>query len=141
MANLQTDHETILAALLGAGLRATWEYPGALCLNNDDGTSWWFGTANPTWYGDLMAEDGACLRSINLRIPSDSDDVAAIVLAIGAAITTKTCPECGGTMAKHDGLIAEEVMRTGTGETSRAVRPAVYWACAGCEHCEEVTRG
>ena len=140
MADLQLDHETVLAALIGAGLRATWEYPGAVAIDNGNGTAWWFGTANPTWFGDLMAEDGHCLRSINLRIPRDSDDVAAIVLAIGAAIQTQTCPACGGSMAKHEGLIAEEVMRTGTGETSRAVRPAVYWACSDCEHCEEVGR-
>lgn len=135
------DHETIIAALVGAGLRASWEYPGAVCIANADGTAWWFGTANPTWFADLMAADGACLRTINLRISRDSDDVTAIVLAIGDTLTTRSCPDCGDTMTKHDGLIAEAVMQTGTGETSRVVRPAVYWSCSGCERCEEVARG
>lgn len=55
----------------------------------------------------------------------------------------KTCPECEGIMEKVDGQISEPIMSTvrGATEMPRRVRPAVYFACCSCEHCEEVSRG
>jgi hypothetical protein len=52
----------------------------------------------------------------------------------------RNCPSCGSVMEKQDGSIAEDVV-TGYGKRERRIRPAVYWACTGCEHCEEVSRG
>lgn len=53
----------------------------------------------------------------------------------------KRCPSCGGVMTKEpDGVIEEPVM-TGHGKIERRARPAAFFACGACEHCEEVTRG
>jgi hypothetical protein len=53
----------------------------------------------------------------------------------------KLCPACGSAMQKvTDGAIGEWVL-TPYGKKEWHVRPGVYHACSGCEHCEEVTRG
>lgn len=49
---------------------------------------------------------------------------------------TKPCPECGGVMEKHTGTVDEPVMN-GYGQTVRKARPATFFACTTCEHCEE----
>lgn len=51
--------------------------------------------------------------------------------------TTKMCPDCGGTMTKEEGAIGEWVITTQCQKEWRT-RPGVYWACGGCENCEEV---
>lgn len=50
----------------------------------------------------------------------------------------RACPSCGGVMEKQTGTIEEPVMKTGsTDRIARRARPATYWACTACEHCEE----
>jgi hypothetical protein len=49
------------------------------------------------------------------------------------------CPMCKTAMTKHVGVINEPVL-TGWGRLVRRSRPAVFWACSTCEHCEEVSR-
>jgi hypothetical protein len=41
-------------------------------------------------------------------------------------------------MTKAHGAIAEPVMRTGVQTLHRVARPATFYACSTCEHCEEV---
>jgi hypothetical protein len=51
------------------------------------------------------------------------------------------CPLCGSEMEKEaEGVISELIMRNG-GAIERVARPAVWYGCTGCEHCEEVGRG
>ena len=50
------------------------------------------------------------------------------------------CPACGGEMTLEEGAI-EEPRLTRFMKIVRKVRPAVFWACGACEHCEEVSRG
>jgi hypothetical protein len=50
---------------------------------------------------------------------------------------TKPCPSCGGIMEKHTGTIDEPIIKTGTGGVARKARPATFYACTRCEHCEE----
>lgn len=52
----------------------------------------------------------------------------------------KSCPLCDSPMTKERGGVSEPVM-TGDGKIERRARPATFWACPACEHCEEVTRG
>lgn len=48
------------------------------------------------------------------------------------------CPNCKTPMEfVPDGVINEPVIRTGTGTIARVSRPAAFWACSSCEHCEE----
>jgi len=51
---------------------------------------------------------------------------------------TKPCPDCGGTMHKEHGTINEPVMLTLPPYRGRQSRPATFYACGACEHCEEV---
>lgn len=54
----------------------------------------------------------------------------------------KPCPLCGSPMEKvEDGVVSEPVLRTGSEGLVRVARPAVWFGCTGCEHCEEVGRG
>jgi len=50
---------------------------------------------------------------------------------------TKPCPLCGATMTKECGTVDEPTIRTGTGAIVRVARPATFYACPACEHCEE----
>jgi hypothetical protein len=38
-----------------------------------------------------------------------------------------------------EGVVSELIMRQG-GALERVARPAVWYGCPTCEHCEEVTR-
>jgi hypothetical protein len=49
---------------------------------------------------------------------------------------TKRCPGCGGVMTRGPGVITELVVDA-YGKITRAARPATFYACATCEHCEE----
>lgn len=51
---------------------------------------------------------------------------------------SKTCPLCGGELTKEVGAINEPVIENGTLAIRRVSRPAVFYACGACEHCEEV---
>jgi len=48
----------------------------------------------------------------------------------------RPCPLCGGTLHKYLGAI-EEPRITSYGQHVRVARPATFWACGACEHCEE----
>lgn len=57
----------------------------------------------------------------------------------------KNCPTCGAAMelvkASEGGMIEEAYLPTHPlrgAELPRRRRPATFWACSGCEHCEEV---
>jgi ssDNA-binding Zn-finger/Zn-ribbon topoisomerase 1 len=52
----------------------------------------------------------------------------------------RVCPLCGGELVKHPGAINEQVFIGRLGRVERRTRPAVFWACSTCEHCEEVGR-
>lgn len=53
----------------------------------------------------------------------------------------KLCPSCGGMMSKEHGTISEPTLMTGAINLVMKARPGTFYACNGCEHCEEVTRG
>jgi ssDNA-binding Zn-finger/Zn-ribbon topoisomerase 1 len=52
---------------------------------------------------------------------------------------TRPCPACGGALAKYHGAISDPIMNTIRGNHAilRRTRPATFWACGACEHCEE----
>lgn len=50
----------------------------------------------------------------------------------------KLCPSCGALMTKERGAVSEEVIATGVNVKKRVARPATFYACGACEHCEEV---
>jgi len=57
----------------------------------------------------------------------------------------KACPDCGGWMelvkAEEGGRIEEPYFPKYPirgAELPRSSRPASFWACSSCEHCEEV---
>jgi len=51
---------------------------------------------------------------------------------------TIPCPLCGGELAKASGVISEPVMNPlRHGGPRYRTRPATFWACRACEHCEE----
>lgn len=52
----------------------------------------------------------------------------------------RACPDCAGPMEKVAGVINEPVF-TREGRIGRSSRPAVFFACTRCEHCEEVPGG
>jgi heterodisulfide reductase subunit C len=56
----------------------------------------------------------------------------------------RKCPTCGTALCKvtpaDGGAVSELMMRTGVQTLVRVVRPATYWSCVTCEHCEEVGR-
>lgn len=136
--------QALLEALQGAGLTASWEFPGWLSIDAPDGSgdAWAFGTANGYWAGDRTSVDGEHRYTVRLRVHHDSGDVDALAVAIVAALETRRCHECGEAMDKQrDGAIAEPVMNPRTGAIERRIRPAVYWSCGTCESCEEVARG
>jgi hypothetical protein len=55
---------------------------------------------------------------------------------------TQACPECGDPMTKEHGAIGEPVMNALRTDRTirRVVRPAIFWSCFTCGHCEEVGR-
>lgn len=53
----------------------------------------------------------------------------------------KVCPSCAGMMTKEHGTVSEVVIGTGVNVKKRVARPATFYACGSCEHCEEVGRG
>lgn len=51
------------------------------------------------------------------------------------------CPECGGVMEFEPNGVIDEPCFTRFMQIIRKARPASYWTCTACEHCEEVRRG
>jgi hypothetical protein len=86
--------DAILAAVAAHLPNASIEYPGFLAHPSDlDGLAWAFGTANPSWGGDLVAvETGEHVVSVEVLdasgapIPSTSADSDAISDGILRAI-------------------------------------------------------
>lgn len=80
----QFDHRVRMHAIANAlaerGVHATYEEtPGFLAVTDEDGRAWNFGTANPTWGGECVADDGHTLfPAPDSDIPADSTDVRAI---------------------------------------------------------------
>ena len=60
---------------------------------------------------------------------------------------TKACPNrCGGRLERVEGEIGEHFPKALgkyllRDETVIVVRPATFWACSQCEHCEEILKG
>lgn len=48
------------------------------------------------------------------------------------------CPDCGAVMTKEHGAVSEPIITPVEGAIDRRVRPATFYACTRCEHCEEV---
>lgn len=77
----------------------------------------------------------------NLRGAGNVIDAAG---AFGKPAPEKRCPSCGSALelvkASEGGMIEEPYFPTHPlrGEAlPRRRRPATFWACSGCEHCEE----
>lgn len=70
---------------IDAGFVVTVEHPGCVVIPHSDGSgrSWWFGTANTTWQGDLCALDGAYLGvTLDTGVPATEADPGKIAVAI-----------------------------------------------------------
>jgi hypothetical protein len=54
----------------------------------------------------------------------------------------KRCPLCRAEMTKESGTVSEPTLHAHrrTVQVKRVARPAVFYACPRCEHCEEVGR-
>lgn len=50
------------------------------------------------------------------------------------------CPDCKTPMTKEHGVVSEErsAYTIRGRQTPMVARPATFWACWSCEHCEEV---
>lgn len=72
----------------------TFEYPGCVVIPHPggEGRSWWFGTANETWTGDLMTEAGSVIDSVHTELDSVQETDA---LAIAAVIAGKVLARGG----------------------------------------------
>ena len=94
--------QQVVERLRDVGLDAHFEYPGFIGIPAGEDRSFAFGTANPTWTGELLTDAGDVEQAFDLAIPSTSDDVDAIVTAIGDALQAAhededphcTCPDC-----------------------------------------------
>jgi hypothetical protein len=81
--------EKIIARLKAHGIEhAYWEYPGYIGITKADrpGVYYAFGTANPTWAGELTADEGTNLDAFSSTIPASSEDVTAIVQFIETSL-------------------------------------------------------
>lgn len=112
--------QDIIARLASAhGLTATFEYPGCIAVQHAGG-SWWFGTANDTWQGDLLV-DGQVLdtRATDVTIYSgDPGKIAqGIAKALGPQALAPSCPAHGY------GVVAATVTVTTTSGTFHLCEP------------------
>ena len=86
----QVDMQVIADKLaVDAGLVASVEYPGYIAIPSADQASltWCFGTANDTWMGDLMNDNGShVFESIDTGVPSTETDAGVIAFAIAKAL-------------------------------------------------------
>jgi hypothetical protein len=80
--------EIVSKLTVDGGLEAWAEYPGCVIVPHSNGTdTWWFGTANGTWEGDLMKGDGLYAdETLQTGIQADCTDAGHIALAIAAAL-------------------------------------------------------
>lgn len=110
--------ETVAAILSDdEDLTVTVEHPGCVVVHagriGDPDQSFWFGTANGTWQGDLQDRAGNYLgQTLSTGVAADESDEQVIAQAIlralsepdhGDSTPPETCPRC-----KHDDCVCED---------------------------------
>jgi hypothetical protein len=76
----------VVAKLAALGVTATVEYPGFIAVRISPEAAWNFGTANPTWGGDLTTDWGRALDACDFGIPRTSTDVDTLADRIAAVV-------------------------------------------------------
>jgi hypothetical protein len=128
------DLNAIAAHLSAEGFKVTVEFPGCVVVWAEHldlpHASWWFGTANATWQGDLQVGDGGDqpLDHLETSVPSDETDPLVIAEAITRALHQPATPS---TPTLRDLLsrtlsVFEETATDNPGETVAQAHDELY---------------
>lgn len=131
--------------LFERGAASTFEHPGCIVIQADEGRSWWFGTINSTWSADLMSADGAtCHDSVDTGIDAHEENPQIVADAIAQAISLK-CQLRDYARTRRENICRFPQLHLDASPVPAGLKPrqGVEYGCgrADCELCYEPEGG